>query len=181
MRRHFTKSCTKTANKPLGNSATNTRTEGIRSVARDCKELRSVSIRAKNVQHFDDILRTFINDTNKFVNSFGIIKNEEKMLAVKKLMLESLLICRFRGTTMSYDELLIALENIIVDKVATVPTARNRKIDTSAPVEIGMAAKDDSEHMREEWVPANRGSHVASCLQRNRQRKIEFWTGSELE
>ena len=31
---------------------------------------------------------------------------------------------------MSYSELLVALENIIIDKVATVPTARNRKIDT---------------------------------------------------
>ena len=39
---------------------------------------------------------------------------------------------------MSYSELLVALENIIIDKVATVPTASNRKIDTSAPMEIGM-------------------------------------------
>ena len=44
---------------------------------------------------------------------------------------------------MSYSELLIALENIIIDKVATVPTARNRKTDTSAPMEIEMAAKED--------------------------------------
>ena len=44
---------------------------------------------------------------------------------------------------MSCSELLVALENIIVtDKVATVPTARNRKVDTSSPMEIGMAAKD---------------------------------------
>ena len=28
---------------------------------------------------------------------------------------------------MSYSELIVALDNIIVDKVATVPTARNRK------------------------------------------------------
>ena len=45
---------------------------------------------------------------------------------------------------MSYCELLVALVNIIIDKVATVPTATNRNIDTSAPMEIGMAAKDDS-------------------------------------
>ena len=50
-------------------------------------------------------------------------------------MLESQLNFRFRGTTKWYDELLIALENII-DKVATVPTASSRKIDTSAPMEI---------------------------------------------
>ena len=51
---------------------------------------------------------------------------------------------------MSYSELLVALENIIVDKVATVPTARNRKQDTSAPMHIGTAAKEDGECVREE-------------------------------
>ena len=57
-----------------------------------------------------------------------------KKLAVKILMLQSLLNYRLRGTTMSYSELLVALENIIVDKVATVPTVRSRKADTSAPM-----------------------------------------------
>ena len=95
------------------------------------------------MEQFDDVLSTFINETNKFENRFGTIRDEEKMLAVKKLMPESLLNCRFRGTTMSYSELLVALENIIIDKVATVPTARNKEIDTSAPMEIGMAAKDE--------------------------------------
>ena len=51
---------------------------------------------------------------------------------------------------MLYSEILVALENIIIHKVATVPTARNRNIDKSAPVEIGMTAKDDGEHLREE-------------------------------
>ena len=51
---------------------------------------------------------------------------------------------------MSYSELLVALENIIIEKVATVPTARNKKIDASAPMEIGMAAKDDGESARDE-------------------------------
>ena len=72
------------------------------------------------------------------------------MLAVTKLMLESLLKYSFRGTTMSYSELLVALDSIIIGKVATVPTARNRKIDTSAPMEIGVAAKDDGKSAREE-------------------------------
>ena len=67
------------------------------------------------------------------------------MLVVKELMLESLLNNRFRGTTMSYSELLFALENIIIDKAATVPT-----VDTSAPIKNGMAAKDDCESAREE-------------------------------
>ena len=39
---------------------------------------------------------------------------------------------------MSYSELLVALENIIIDEVATVPTARSRKHGTNAPLEIGM-------------------------------------------
>ena len=47
--------------------------------------------RAKDVEQFDDILRTFTNEMNKFKNRFGEIWDEEKMLAVKKLMPESLL------------------------------------------------------------------------------------------
>ena len=66
--------------------------------------------RAKYVEQFDDILRTFINETNKFENRFGTIRNVEKMLADKKLLLECLLNCRFRETTMSYSEFLIAVE-----------------------------------------------------------------------
>ena len=46
------------------------------------------------------------------------------MLAVKKLMLESLLNYRFRGTTMSYSEILVALENIIIDRVAAVSSQK---------------------------------------------------------
>ena len=52
------------------------------------------------------------------------------MLAVKKSMPESLLNYRFGGTTMSYNEPLVALENIITDKVATVPTVKRRRADT---------------------------------------------------
>ena len=44
---------------------------------------------------------------------------------------------------MSYDEITIACENIIIDKVVTVLTTRDRQIDTRVPMEIGMAAKDD--------------------------------------
>ena len=47
--------------------------------------------RAKDVEQFDDILRTFINEMSKFESRFGAIRDEEKMLAVKKLMPESLL------------------------------------------------------------------------------------------
>ena len=62
--------------------------------------------RAKDVEQFDDILRKFTNATNKFENRFGTIREEERMRAVKKLMLESLFKYRFRGT-MSYGELLV--------------------------------------------------------------------------
>ena len=47
---------------------------------------------------------------------------------------------------MSYSELLVALEDIIIDKVSTVPSARSRKHDTGAPMEIGMATKEDGEN-----------------------------------
>ena len=40
--------------------------------------------RAKDMEQFDDILRTFINEMNKFESRFGAIRDEEKMLAVKK-------------------------------------------------------------------------------------------------
>ena len=51
---------------------------------------------------------------------------------------------------MSYIELIVALENIIIDKVATVPTTKSRKYDTSAPMEIGMTAKEGGESMSQE-------------------------------
>ena len=106
--------------------------------------------RAKDVEQFDDVLGTFKNEMTKFENRFGKIRDEEKVLAVKKLMPESLLNYRFRGTAMSYDELIIALENIITDKVSTVSTIRSRKHDTSAPMEIGMATKEDGENASQE-------------------------------
>ena len=46
---------------------------------------------------------------------------------------------RVRGNTLPCGKLLIALENIITDKV-TKHSAPKVKIDTSAPMEIGMAA-----------------------------------------
>ena len=95
--------------------------------------------RAKDVEQFDEVLRTFINETNKAENRFGTNRDEEYTLAVKKLLLESLLNYRFRDTMMSHSELLVALESIFIDQVASVPTARNRKIDTSAPMDVGMA------------------------------------------
>ena len=76
------------------------------------------------MEQFDDILRTFINEMNKFESRFGAIRDEEKMFAVKKVMPESLLNYRFKGTTMSHSEIIIALENIIVDKVSTVPSSK---------------------------------------------------------
>ena len=51
---------------------------------------------------------------------------------------------------MSYSELIVALENIIFDKVAMVPTAKGKRHDTSAPMEIGMVTKEDSENASQE-------------------------------
>ena len=78
-----------------------TRGQKIRSIA-----CNSEMDRAKDVEQFDDILRTFINEMNKFESRFGAIRDEEKIFAVKKLMPESLLNYRFRGTTISFSEIL---------------------------------------------------------------------------
>ena len=103
------------------------------------------------MEQFDDILRTFINEMNKFESRLGAIRDGEKMLAVvKKLMPESLLNYRFRGTTMLYSEIITALENIIVDKVSTVPSSKSSIDDTSAPMETVMAAKEDGESVSRE-------------------------------
>ena len=80
----------------------------------------------------------------------SMVRDKEKMLAVKQLMLESVLNLRFREATPKYEEHLIAWESIIIDKASTAPTIRQKKVNTSAPMEIGMAAKDDSEGSREE-------------------------------
>ena len=48
------------------------------------------------------------------------------------------------------DVLLIALENIIIDKVSRPPTIRQKEVGTSGSLEIGIAAKDASESLREE-------------------------------
>ena len=68
-------------------------------------------------------------------------------------MPESLLNFRFRGTTLPYEELLVALEHITIDKVTTRSTSKVKKIDTSAPVEIGMAPGTDGEETFEEETP----------------------------
>ena len=43
---------------------------------------------------------------------------------------------------MSNSELIVALENIIIEKVAMVPTAKGTRHDTSAPMEIESAKKE---------------------------------------
>ena len=50
----------------------------------------------------------------------------------------------------SCEELLVALENIITDKVTTHSAAKAKRTDTSAPMEIGMAAGTDGEEVFEE-------------------------------
>ena len=85
------------------------------------------------MEQFDDILRNVINETSKYKGRFGKLRDEQKILAVKRLMPESLLNYRFRGTTEPDEELLIALENIIMDNVTTHSASKVKKIDTRAP------------------------------------------------
>ena len=87
-------------------------------------------------------MRTFNNETSKFENRFGKIRDEENIFAVKKLMLEGLLRFRFRRTTLNHEQRLIALENTTVEKASTAPTTRQNKFDTCAPIKIRMASKD---------------------------------------
>ena len=50
----------------------------------------------------------------------GKLTTEERTLTVGKLMSESLLNYSFFGTTLSYEELIIAIEYMIVDKITTI-------------------------------------------------------------
>ena len=126
------------------------------------------------MEQLDDILRTSTHEMNKSENRFGKVRDEQKMLAVKKLMLESLLNCRFRRTTMSYSELIIALENIIVDKVSTAPSRKSRRNDTSAPMEIGMAAKDDGENVSQEGDQKNIDLALQAVYEETGKGKCSF-------
>ena len=42
------------------------------------------------------------------------------------------------------------MENIIVDKVSTIPSSKSRRNDTSALMEFGMAAEGDGESVSQE-------------------------------
>ena len=138
--------------------------------------------RAKYVEQFDDILRNFINETNKYEGRFGKIRDERKTLAVNWLMPESLLNNRFRGTTLPYEELLIALEIFIMDKVTTHSASKVKKIDTSAPMEIGMAAGTDGEEAFEEGYGKTSELAVQAVYKgTGSQRWMERRKGSQLE
>ena len=82
---------------------------------------------------------------------------------------------------MPYGELIIALENIIIDKVSSVPTARSRKHDTSAPMEIGMATKEDGENASQEGDQRIVDLALQAAYKGDWQRQVVLWQGSELE
>ena len=68
---------------------------------------------------------------------------------------------------MPYEESLIALENIITDKVTTHPAPKVKKIGTSLPMEIGMAAGGNGEETFEEGY----GKHLnLQCKQGTREQ-----------
>ena len=137
--------------------------------------------RAKDVEQFDDILKNFINETNKYEGRFGKIRDEEKTLAVKRLMPESLLNNRFRGTTLLHEELLNALDNIITDKVTTHSASKVKKIDTSAPMQIGLAAGTDGEETFEEWYGKNLNLQCKQCTREQEAKEDGTEEGSRLE
>ena len=83
-----------------------------------------------------------MNETNQFDNRFCEIRDEEQMLAVKKSVLESLLNFRFRGTTLKYKEILIALENIIIDKVSTKDDSERSKEGDQRIMDVALQAVD---------------------------------------
>ena len=87
-------------------------------------------------------------------------------------MLVILLFFRFRERTSKHEEILIALGNIIIDKVPTVQITKQKKFDTSAPLEIGMAPKDESDSSGEEGD---------ARIMENGQRQLERWKGPKLE
>ena len=127
------------------------------------------------MEQFDDILRTFINERHKFENRFDkVLADQEKLIAVKKLMLERLLNFYtqwnddFARWTSSYHR-------------PTRSQQSRKNIDTSVPVEIGMAAKDDGENSREEGdqrIMDNALQAVYKKIKKNRQRKVECQKGS---
>ena len=83
---------------------------------------------------------------------------------------------------MSYGEIIIALENIIVDKVSTVQSSKSRRNDTSAPMEIGMAAKEDCRKC--EPKKETRGIvdlALQAVYKGTGKRKVWIWQRSELE
>ena len=78
------------------------------------------------MDQLDDILRTFKNEVRQDQRSGKDARSQ-------KLMRESLLIFRFRGITLKYAELFIALESIVIVNASTAPKNRQNKVDTSAP------------------------------------------------
>ena len=63
--------------------------------------------RNKDAEHFVDILTTFINDVNTSGDILGEQTTEREN--ARREMSESLLNYSFRGTTLSYEELIIAI------------------------------------------------------------------------
>ena len=118
----------------------------------------------RDVEQFDDVLGAVINETDKFENRFGKIRDEEEMFAVKKLMLG--------GATLKHDELRIALENIIVDKVSPAPTVRQKKVDTCAPKETERPRRITRKFERRRRQRIMHGHRTASRAQTNRQRQL---------
>ena len=68
-----------------------------------------------------------------------------------------------------------------IDKVTAVPTARNRKIGTIAPMEFGTAATDDGDKLRVEGDQRIVDPALEGVYKGTGKGKWSFGTGSELE
>ena len=90
-------------------------------------------------------------------------------------------LAELQGQEKSYSELIIALEKIIVDKVSTAPSSKNRRNDTSAPMEIGICSERRWRECDPRRRPEEHASRSAGCIQRNWQRTVGFWQRPELE
>ena len=75
---------------------------------------------------------------------------------------------------MSYVELIIALENI-VDKVSTVPPSKSMRNDTSAPMEMGMAAKEERESVSQERDQRIMDLALPTVCKGTGKGKMVFW------
>ena len=79
-----------------------------------------------------------------YESRFGKISDEEETLKVKNLMPGER-----TDAPATHDALIIALENIVLDTATPTPCSTPKNSDTRRPLDIGMAAGDESYETRD--------------------------------